>query len=987
MGCVVHVLQQKSDTGQPYDWFNLDDMGSLIHSEEFASTLKENINHYFEVGFEDQAVMDEDGILVAPADFLRALQHPRPYFRVYNLRQMPPELKEQTSERLGTIAQEAARMKQVLARAPLAPRVEAAAPLREAPGCGCLSLPREGLSAGFGAARAPTPEGSYCPEPVAAAPAPGPWAPSSQSFDQMQAQASPSCPKCGQPYVEEGLFCRSCGQLRAATPAELRTMPAAPVAGRLETSVADRVAGDLRTFPGLTSSSVSTAPPQVFGGGSAPQQDTWAMQVSVGVSGVGVGVGVGVGCVRVRGFFGLHVEWPLNHRSDSQSLGLVYALAAAIAFGIQYVPARRLELRAALVGLGVKKYEIFEGTAFQWFMGNGILMMGFLIAVSSGQLERGLSPLVMLGGVLWAMSNYLVLPLVKLLGIGLGFSLYHFVNLMVGYCIGRFGLFGVKKLSGELWICDIGCGLILLSFFAMVFVEAGHEPESDDSDASECESLHIDPADATAVECDVRFMAVGGFSVYGVPEGDQAAVKPAKANDLTTLHRVSSLDRFGRGAQRIIGVILAIFAGALCGVNGVPATIYEAAHPEVPAVATALPQCFGIWVCSSVILIIYSSLAVVRGVKLQKSVIGPAYVSGCIWGVGFACMMQGIKYLGYSVGYTLDAVGPILVSSLLSVFVFREITGKKSLLIYTGLAQLGVQLGVTVDVPSMPNPPKAEPTGHGPCQVHFEAERPHGLRAEKATCASCGAQNAAEDEYCCKCGASMAEPLRSLPQANGKAERFGAWDGQFEVSLVKEAKGPAPACTCGNVFMPDAEFCRKCGLKRDMASRPDRFGFANVPTEDGRSLQVTWVDPGGLLARWNTLHPDKSVQEGDLIVAVNNVGENVEAMRVQLQLSAIRITLQPARTRTASKVGSLQTLQPLQTLQTEPMLSAAPPMLSAAPPMLAAAPPPLGNSEGTRLVLPQEVSLPSCPGCGNMYMTDSVFCRRCGRPRGNAPLR
>ena len=28
-------------------------------------------------------------------------------------------------------------------------------------------------------------------------------------------------------------------------------------------------------------------------------------------------------------------------------------------------------------------------------------------------------------------------------------------------------------------------------------------------------------------------------------------------------------------------------------------------------------------------------------VKLQKSVIGPAYASGCIWGVGFACMMSG----------------------------------------------------------------------------------------------------------------------------------------------------------------------------------------------------------------------------------------------------------------------------------------------------------------------------------------------------------
>ena len=27
--------------------------------------------------------------------------------------------------------------------------------------------------------------------------------------------------------------------------------------------------------------------------------------------------------------------------------------------------------------------------------------------------------------------------------------------------------------------------------------------------------------------------------------------------------------------------------------------------------------------------------------RLKKSVIGPAYASGCIWGVGFACMMKG----------------------------------------------------------------------------------------------------------------------------------------------------------------------------------------------------------------------------------------------------------------------------------------------------------------------------------------------------------
>lgn len=82
-----------------------------------------------------------------------------------------------------------------------------------------------------------------------------------------------------------------------------------------------------------------------------------------------------------------------------------------------------------------------------------------------------------------ALSNYLVLPLVKLLGIGLGsldqlglcvfrevcpavgdydstvranalrFSLYHFVNLMVGYVVGRRGYFNMEKLKGNLLIC------------------------------------------------------------------------------------------------------------------------------------------------------------------------------------------------------------------------------------------------------------------------------------------------------------------------------------------------------------------------------------------------------------------------------------------------------------------------------------------------------------------------------------------------------
>ncbi|CAL1158060.1 unnamed protein product [Cladocopium goreaui] len=155
---------------------------------------------------------------------------------------------------------------------------------------------------------------------------------------------------------------------------------------------------------------------------------------------------------------------------------------------------------------------------------------------------------------------------------------------------------GVKKLTGELIYCDIGCFLVLASFFAMVFVEAGHESKDDsDSEGSSDESAlsaewdaRARSMDPMAAECDVRFMATGGFSVFGVPEGDHPLGKKHGQIDLSRHEHITSLDRLGPGAQRLLGVILAILAGGLCGVQGVPATLWEASHPEAEAFAVAL---------------------------------------------------------------------------------------------------------------------------------------------------------------------------------------------------------------------------------------------------------------------------------------------------------------------------------------------------------------------------------------------------------------
>eukprot|EP00929_Paragymnodinium_shiwhaense_P096051 TRINITY_DN5749_c0_g1_i1.p1 TRINITY_DN5749_c0_g1~~TRINITY_DN5749_c0_g1_i1.p1 ORF type:complete len:531 (+),score=100.71 TRINITY_DN5749_c0_g1_i1:141-1733(+) len=94
--------------GQPYDWFNVDDMGDVVRSGDFANTLRENIAHYFGVPFECQAVFDEEGLLTTVVDYVRALQSVKPCLQVYDIRDMMPEVKEQAEQRLASIAAEVA---------------------------------------------------------------------------------------------------------------------------------------------------------------------------------------------------------------------------------------------------------------------------------------------------------------------------------------------------------------------------------------------------------------------------------------------------------------------------------------------------------------------------------------------------------------------------------------------------------------------------------------------------------------------------------------------------------------------------------------------------------------------------------------------------------------------------------------------------------------------------------------------------------------
>merc|ERR1712232_797556 len=200
----------------------------------------------------------------------------------------------------------------------------------------------------------------------------------------------------------------------------------------------------------------------------------------------------------------------------------------------------------------------------------------------------------------------------------------------------------------------------------------------------------------------VRYFNFGLFSdpSEGATEGGAAAVEEAEVFDREdALERAKSAPAplterllaeekqpagkgLGRIGTKILGVFLALLGGTLCGVNNVPPSLYAVQHPGLPPTGAVFSQCLGIWMTSTVIYLAYSSAARLSGWRVPHSVIRPAFASGCIWSVGFGCMLFGIRDLGYSTGYTLDAVGPVAVSSIVSIVFYKEISGGKQLALF-----------------------------------------------------------------------------------------------------------------------------------------------------------------------------------------------------------------------------------------------------------------------------------------------------------------
>lgn len=114
-----------------------------------------------------------------------------------------------------------------------------------------------------------------------------------------------------------------------------------------------------------------------------------------------------------------------NSTNISSSLEDYIALSASVVlWGVNYVP--------------VKQFETGDGFFFQFMFAISIWSCGFAV-----YLVKGISNfywLAMLGGSFWSLSNAFTVPVIKLIGIGLGMLMWNSACLLLGWAVPRYGL-------------------------------------------------------------------------------------------------------------------------------------------------------------------------------------------------------------------------------------------------------------------------------------------------------------------------------------------------------------------------------------------------------------------------------------------------------------------------------------------------------------------------------------------------------------------
>jgi len=406
----------------------------------------------------------------------------------------------------------------------------------------------------------------------------------------------------------------------------------------------------------------------------------------------------------------------LSRMTGDFGIGMGCCVVAAFGFGSNYLP--------------VKQLDCGDGFFFAAMMAIGITSVGVMVNYSeltTGPFFDGprFEPWAMVGGAAWMMGNLMTPTIIRLLGLGIGLSIWDLSNMVTGWATGNFGLFGVwKETVACPWMNYLGVALAGVSL--MLFAQAMEEPSassgSGDAQKQEQEkevaaaeddvvgelehgraragkslpSMGTTDSTASTVasiastsnETDIDITNAG---LEEQEQGDTAtstAEEPTHASpeaaaiecDKHTEPHISFAVS-ARGLQ-ILGFAMAIAAGLLFG------STFDTAMPLMQdgrlggphspnSMDYVLSNFCGILAMALASLLVYVLVRRRRSYTPRKLVL-PSIVSGVMWGVAQAAWFRANAELSVVVAFPIVSSLPGLVALAWGFFCFDELRSTRS---------------------------------------------------------------------------------------------------------------------------------------------------------------------------------------------------------------------------------------------------------------------------------------------------------------------
>ncbi|XP_067663546.1 transmembrane protein 144-like [Haliotis asinina] len=354
-------------------------------------------------------------------------------------------------------------------------------------------------------------------------------------------------------------------------------------------------------------------------------------------------------------------------------LGFISCVISATFYGTNFIP--------------VKKFETGDGVFFQWVLCNAIFIVGLVIQII--RMSRFYS-FVMVGGAIWATGNICVVPIIKTIGLGLGLCVWGSINLLVGWATGRFGLFGLDaSVPNHIGMNYAG---VCIAVFSSVIYSLVKPEVSKTSLEMTVEVLSEDTEPLLSTNQDNIQSRRHSGSLYGSNSEDILVFNKRRSSSSmskTNENRGKSqdadetiLDRMSPLTQKIVGLSLSVFSGVMYGAQFTPAIYVQ--QRVSGASQNSLDYVFahfcGIYLTSTIFFVIY---IVYKRNKpnVFPRVILPGLVSGAMWGIATAGWFLANESLSEPVSFPIIATLPGGIALALGILVFREIRGRRNILV------------------------------------------------------------------------------------------------------------------------------------------------------------------------------------------------------------------------------------------------------------------------------------------------------------------